>query len=181
MKVRNPARVAFALSAILVGAVVTDALAADVPKRKPGLWEIKQSMQGMPAGAPTPPPMQQCIDEKTDDLLQQRAQNDMKSACPQNEIKRDGDRVILHSVCKMDKTTITSDGTLTGNFDSAYRGTMKVKYDPPMQGMSEMTMNMEGRWLGPCKADMKPGDVMFNGKKFNPMQMQGQNPNKPAK
>jgi hypothetical protein len=46
-------------------ATVVAAASFDPPKRKSGLWEIKVSSdysKGMPA-------MQQCIDEKTDDLL----------------------------------------------------------------------------------------------------------------
>jgi len=46
-------------------ATVVAAASFDPPKRKSGLWEIKVSSdysKGMPA-------MQQCIDEKTDDLM----------------------------------------------------------------------------------------------------------------
>ena len=32
-----------------------------------------------------------------------------------------------------------------------------------MQGMSESNMTQEARWLGPCKAGQKPGDVIMPG------------------
>jgi hypothetical protein len=36
-----------------------------------------------------------------------------------------------------------------------------------------MTMTMEAKWLGPCAADQKPGDViMSNGVKINIPEMQ---------
>ena len=54
----------FLFATLLVASVVA-APSFDPPKRKSGLWEIKVSSQysrGVPA-------MQQCIDEKTDDLM----------------------------------------------------------------------------------------------------------------
>lgn len=170
------------LSAVLVltlalGGAAATALAADVPNRKPGLWEIKSSMQGVPADAL--PATQQCIDERTDVLMQQRA--GQSGACQQMDIKRDGERTTIHSVCTHDRITATTDATFIGSFDSSYRGNIKVKYEPPMQGISESAMTLEARWLGPCKPGQKPGDVMINGMKFNPAQMGGPPPKMPAR
>ena len=40
----------------------------DMPNRKPGLWEIKMQIPDMPQAMSS----QHCIDEKTDNLLQQQ-------------------------------------------------------------------------------------------------------------
>lgn len=174
MRFRRKLSAVLVLASALAGAVAT-VLAADIPNRKPGLWEIKTSMQGMPAGVI--PPTQQCIDEKTDVLMQQRA--GQSGACQQMDLKRDGERTTIHSVCKHDQGTATTDATFIGSFDSSYSGNIKVKYEPPMQGISESTMTLEARWLGPCKPGQKPGDVMINGMKFNPAQMGGPRPKMP--
>jgi hypothetical protein len=132
------------------------ALAADMPKRKAGLWEINMHMEGMPNMGP----MQQCIDQNTDNLMQQKAK-DHKQDCSVMESNTSGSKVTIHSVCKIEGSTATTDGVFDGAFDSGYRGTMKTRFTPPLQGMSESNMTQEARWLGPCKAGQKPGDVIM--------------------
>ncbi|MGE5027265.1 MAG: DUF3617 domain-containing protein [Betaproteobacteria bacterium] len=132
------------------------ALAADTPKRKSGLWEINSQMEGMPSmGA-----MQQCIDQNTDDLMQQQAKKE-KTDCSVMEAKPQGNKMTMHSVCKFGGTTATTDAVFTGSFDTAYKGEMKTRYSPPMHGMSETKMTMEAKWLGPCKSGQKPGDIIM--------------------
>jgi hypothetical protein len=143
------------------------ALASEAPKRKSGLWEINSQMEGMPnMGA-----IQQCIDQKTDDLMQQRAQK-AKPDCSVMDIKQQGSKVTMHSVCKFERTTATTDAVFTGAFDSAYKGDMKTRYSPPMHGMSETKMAVEAKWLGPCKPGQKAGDVIMpNMKNMNVNEM----------
>lgn len=151
------------LAGLAAAALVGGALAADMPKRKSGLWEINTQMEGMPnAGA-----MQQCIDQNTDDLIQQQAKKE-KTDCSVMEVKPQGNKVATHSVCKFGGTTATTDAVFTGAFDSAYKGDMKTRYSPPMHGMSETKMTLEAKWLGPCKPGQKPGDlIMPNMKAVN--------------
>lgn len=159
------------LFSLLLGLVATSlaggALATDTPKRKSGLWEISTHMEGMPSmGA-----MQQCIDQNTDNLMQQRAQKE-KPNCSVMDAKQQGNKFTMHSVCKFDNTTVTTDAVFVGAFDSAYKGDMRTRYSPPMHGMSESKIAMEAKWLGPCKAGQKPGDVIMpnmNGMNLNEM------------
>lgn len=149
---RLPKRLTLGLIAL---ALAGSALSADMPKRKAGLWEISTHMEGMPSmGA-----IQQCIDQNTDNMLQQQAQKE--SSCSVMEIKPQGNRIVVHSVCKMDGTTATTDGVFTGSFDSSYKSEMKIRYSPPMHGMSEAKMSQEARWLGACKPGQKPGDIVM--------------------
>jgi hypothetical protein len=144
------------LLALAGASLVGSALAADTPKRKTGLWEINTQMEGMPSvGA-----MQQCIDKNTDDVMQQRAKKE-KPDCSVMDVKPQGNKVTLHSVCKFEGTTATTDAVFIGAFDSAYKGDMKIRYNPPMHGVSESKMSMEAKWLGPCKLGQKPGDVIM--------------------
>jgi len=144
------------LSLIILGLAAGVASAADAPRRKPGLWEITMQMDGAPPmGA-----MQQCIDQNTDNLMQQQA-GQKKPDCSVMDVKSSGNKVTIHSVCKMEGSTATTDGVFEGSFDSNYKGTMKTRFNPPMHGTSESNMTQQARWLGPCKAGQKPGDVIM--------------------
>ena len=151
------------LLGLAAAALAGGALAADTPKRKSGLWEINTQMEGMPSmGA-----MQQCIDQNTDDLMQQSAKKE-KIDCSVMDVKPQGNKLTMHSVCKFEGTTATTDAVFIGAFDSAYKGDMKTRYNPPMHGISESKMTMEAKWLGPCKSGQKPGDVIMpNMKNMN--------------
>jgi len=145
------------------------AVAADAPARKSGLWEITTSMAGPHAMSQT---MQQCVDEKTDKLTENAGMQEARQNCSKNDIRREGSKVVTESVCKFEGTTATTRGEFTGDFASNYRGDIRSSYNPPMQGMKDMQMTIAAKWLGPCKAGMKPGDVMMpGGMKFNAAEM----------
>ena len=144
--------------------------AADAPQRKSGLWEITNTMGG---SHPMSNTMQQCVDAKTDKLTEQGGQHGAEKQCSKNDIKRDGNKVVSDSVCKVDKTTVTTHAEFSGDFGSNYRGDIKSAYNPPMNGMKDMQMTLTAKWLGPCKPGQKPGDiVMPGGMKFNPQDYQ---------
>lgn len=141
---------------VSTAAFTVGALAADLPKRKPGLWEITIQATGMPGMGP----MQQCIDQNTDNLMQQRAKQG-KTDCSVMDVKPSGNTVTIHSVCKFEGTTATTDAIFSGTFDANYRGEMTTRFNPPMQGISESKMTHQAKWLGPCKPSQKPGDVIM--------------------
>jgi len=138
---------------------------ADFPRRKAGLWEMKTT--GGPIGAQT---IQQCIDAGTDDLL--RTRSNEGQTCSKPVVERSGSRYRVRSSCDNQGIRSTIDGQYTMSRDTEYTGDMKMTFDPPMSGVSEMNMKMDGRWLGPCKAGMKPGDIVMEGMPpLNPLQM----------
>ena len=131
----------------------------DMPVRKPGLWEIKMQVPGMPQ----PVTSQQCIDEKTDDLLQQRGEAQAKQQCSKNALRREGDRVIIDSVCTFDGTTATTAAVFSGDFSRSFHGEINTSYSPPLHGMQSSKQTLEAKWLGACKPGQKPGDVIMPG------------------
>jgi len=142
---------------VLTALFVAQSQAADVPKRKSGLWEMKTQMVGLPSQGP----MQMCVDQASDNVMQERAKE--KSNCPVMDVSRSGGKIVIHAVCKHEGTTSTTDAVMTGDFESNYRNDMTISYAPPQHGMSSMKMTQEARWLGPCKAGQKPGDIIMPG------------------
>ena len=149
---------AAALAALLFSQAVAAGL-ADMPKRKSGLWDVKSQMEGKPVHQG----FQVCIDANTDDVMRARA-GKAQPQCSVMDVKRQGGKVLVHSVCQIERTTATTDAVITGSFESGYRNDMTVRYDPPMMGMGTVKMTSEGKWLGPCKPGQKPGDVIMAGR-----------------
>jgi hypothetical protein len=139
-----------------IGYGVAAAAAADAPQRKSGLWEMKMSGGQMPGGMT----VQQCVDQKSDDISKMQ---EPKSNCTKNVVRREGDKIVAESVCKMEGTTATTRTVFSGKFDSAYKGDIKSTYDPPLHGMREASSTIEAKWLGQCRAGQKPGDVIMPG------------------
>lgn len=151
-----------ALPCLLLGLVTASAaLSAEMPKRKPGLWEIHTHIDKMPSG----PPIQMCIDQSSDNLMQQRSKE--KSSCGVPDIKKTSGGTTIHTVCHTEDSTMTIDAVYTGSFDTGYQSDMKMRYTPPLHGMSETHMVQEAKWLSACKPGQKPGDVVMHNSNFN--------------
>jgi hypothetical protein len=136
--------------------------AVDLPKRKSGLWEISTSQTGGPAG----PIAQMCIDEKTDDLTRQLAAG--AASCSKQDIRHEGDRYVAESICRIGDATATTRTVISGNFASTYQADIEAKYSPPLMGMSEGRSMVNARWLGPCRAGQRAGDITLpNGTVIN--------------
>lgn len=169
----------FLRAAALAGGALTlagAAFALDYPPRKPGLWEMSISQ----AGATTPPhTVQQCIDAATDSAMREMGQGLSKEMCSKKDLRSEGGKLVVDSVCKIGASTSTSHAVVTGDFGSAYHMESKSTYSPPLMGKTEATTIVDTRWVGPCKPDQKPGDMMMgNGMKMNVMDMMGAQPKK---
>lgn len=150
----------FALFVVLIFApTVAAAASMDAPKRKSGLWEVTVSRPQMKGGHT----IQECVDQKSDDLMKSDKSGMEKMSCSKNEVRKEGDRIISESVCKMDGSTATTRAVFSGRFDSAYKADIKSTYEPPMHGMRESSAVIEAKWLGACKPGQKPGDISMPG------------------
>ena len=149
---------------ILTVACAGPAAALDLPARKPGLWEIKMMLEDSKMA---PPAMQQCIDAATDKLLQEKFSVGQE-ACSKHDVSRSGGTIIIDATCKFGDTPTTTHAVFEGDFDSAYT----AKISTTLGGGVKRDMTMQARWLGPCKADQKPGDIeMPGGMKMNILDM----------
>jgi Protein of unknown function (DUF3617) len=146
-------------------ALAVPAAAADLPLRKSGLWDIKLSFEGRPITQS----FQQCIDPETDAIMQSSASNLGSQACAKRDIVKAGDKMTIDSVCTVAGQNATSHAEVTGSFDSAYTMTVASKTDA-----GAINMTIAGKWLGPCEAGQKPGDLILpGGMKINLRDMAG--------
>ena len=130
------------LAALLAAA---PAAAQETPKRKSGIWELKMSS----AMLPKPMVTQQCVTESTDDMA--RPAPGSTRDCTRPVISRQGTTTVVETDCKVEGSTARTRAVLTGDFASAYKADITINYTPPLQGMGEQKMAVEGRWVGPCK------------------------------
>jgi hypothetical protein len=159
----------FAATVALLGLIYSlPASAAELPARKPGLWEVRTTIDNSNSQARV---VKQCIDAATDQMLQSNAGPFAASACPERDVKRSENSMTIDSRCTVGGKPATAHSVATGNFDSQY--TMTVTSQSEELPGGKMTMTMEAKWLGPCAADQKPGDViMNNGVKINIPELQ---------
>ena len=131
------------------------AAAADFPARKPGLWEMKMSFESRTPSQS----VQQCIDAATDLMMQSSASNIGSQNCSKRDVVKSGDTTTIDSVCSVAGHNATSHAVVTGSFDSAYSMNVTSKSDVG----PGINMTIAAKWLGPCQADQKPGDLILPG------------------
>jgi Protein of unknown function (DUF3617) len=143
---------------------VTAASAAELPSRRAGLWSMSMKT---PDGRTVS--MQQCVDAKTDAALQSMGGGLAQRACSKRAIQRSGDTITIDSVCAIAGRTQTGHTVITGNFNAGYTMVLTIQ----AERMPTRTTTMAAKWMGPCAAGQKPGDViMANGRTINILQMQ---------
>ncbi len=156
---------------LLASLPAPDARAVDMPVRKAGLWELKMLRTGSPLPEMT---MQHCTDETTDKAMTDAASPMAKEMCSKQDLQKTATGYVGDSVCKVGAMSITSHSETTGDFNSAY--TVKSTSHSeggPSGAPRETTTTIEAKWLGACKPDQKPGDiVMPGGFKMNVKDMQ---------
>ena len=170
-------RQAVLLLVLLLGG--TQVLAADLPQRKSGLWELKvQSFR-----RETVRTMQMCVDQKTDNAFRQLVELRRHESCKKVTVRREGNKQLVDAECKLCGTqeAAKTHAVITGSLDSQYTVESTTTFDQPIHNQSEGTAKIEARWTGPCQPDQKPGDVLLaNGTKFNIDEVQNTSP-KPIK
>ena len=136
---------------------VSAAGAVELPVRKAGLWEMKV----LRAGSPTPEmTMQQCTDETTDKDMSTAMSPMGKEMCSKQDIQKTATGYVTDSICGIAGVTIASHAEITGDFNSAYTVKSTTRSERGPVGGTTM---IEAKWLGACKADQKPGDIMMPG------------------
>jgi hypothetical protein len=163
--------VAWWLGAALMAAltafwVTAEARAVELPVRKAGLWEMKLLRTGSAVPQMT---MQHCTDATTDKDMATAASPMSKEVCSKRDLQQTAGGYVMDSVCSVAGISMTTHSEITGDFNSAYTVKTATHSDRGVGGLPKDTATtIEAKWLGVCKADQKPGDiVMPGGFKFN--------------
>jgi Protein of unknown function (DUF3617) len=154
-------------------AFVPHASALDMPARKAGLWELHMDLgiANLPVRV-----MKHCIDAATDKLMNAQYGGAGQN-CSRQDVAKSGATMTIDAVCEFGGATVTSHSVVSGSFDSAYTVdvTSTRAGGPPRPGMpptGSTHMKIAAKWLGPCEAGQKPGDILMpNGMKMNILDM----------
>ena len=140
------------------------AVAVELPVRKAGLWEMKVVSTGSPEMT-----MQQCTDETTDKDMSTAFSPMAKEMCSKQDIQKTATGYVTDSVCGVAGITVKSRAEITGDFNSAYTVKSTSQSEGGMAGAPrDNSSTIEAKWVGACKADQKPGDmIMPGGMKMN--------------
>jgi hypothetical protein len=135
--------------------------AVELPVRKAGLWDMKVLRTGSPAPDMT---MQHCTDETTDKEMSTAFSPMTREICSKQDIQKTATGYVTDSVCNMMGMTMTSHSEITGDFNSAYTVKSTAHRDRGPDGAPrDSTTIIEAKWLGACKSDQKPGDIVMPG------------------
>jgi hypothetical protein len=151
----------------LAGAALAQDIPANMPKRKPGLWEMQTSGMG---GQPQTTKI--CLDAETDTAMYKMGTQMSGQMCSKFNVDVQGSKVVTDTACKIQTpngdVNMTSHSETTYQGDTSYATQGHIKYDPAIMGHAEMAVTSTGHWVGQCAAGQKPGDmVMPNGQTFN--------------
>lgn len=158
----------------MASVVLAQDIPANMPKRKPGLWDMQTSGMG---GQPQTTKF--CLDADTDTAMYKMGTHMSGQMCSKFKIDVQGsNKVVTDAVCKINTpngaVNMTSHSETTYQGDSAYSTQGHITYDPAIMGHADMIVTSTGRWVGQCAAGQKPGDmIMANGQTLNIKDMPG--------
>jgi hypothetical protein len=148
-------------SCLLVMLPALEARAVELPVRKAGLWEMKIVRTGSPLPGMT---MQHCTDETTDKEMSTSFSPMAKEVCSKRDIAKTATGYVSDSVCSAGGMSMTSHSDITGDFNSAYTVKSTSHSERGPSGLPrDSTTTIEAKWLGACKSDQKPGDIVMPG------------------
>ena len=174
-------RTGFAIAAaVICVSAATSVQASDFPARRAGLWNVTINMEN----AKLPPQTNKmCIDAASDAKLMKLGLASKQADCTAMNISGSGNVRTVDSVCHFNGGTQKNHVQMTYVGDGAYHMDMRSQFSPPIAGKTESHIVQDAKWVGPCPAGMKPGDMMINGMKINmlgamdrPVPTPGKNP-----
>jgi hypothetical protein len=151
----------------------TLASAVDYPTRKAGLWELTMTMTSGRTMT-----MSQCTDPSIDKDMIASANPDMQQTCTRGELQKSATGYASDATCKFGAMTSVSHTEVSGDFNVAYTVNVTGHNSGGPAGMpADTSMTIAARWVGPCKPDQAPGDMMMpGGVKMNVKDMQKMRP-----
>ena len=152
---------------VVTAAAASLAIAQDYPKMKSGQWEMTTTSAKAGAGAP-PSKSTMCTDDALQKEMISMGAGMRRDMCTKNEFKRDGSKITMSSECKIGESKVVSKAVMTLSGDTGYKTQVSSAFDPPFMGMKDSQTTLEGKYVGPCRDGMVPGDFITpGGQKIN--------------
>jgi len=151
--------------AIACIALAGASFAQEYPKLKSGQWDlaiVTKARDGQPQKSTM------CVDDALQREMMSMGAGMSREMCTKNEFKRDGARFVGNAECKIGESKIISRSVMTLTGDTAYHTEINATYEPPFMGMKDSQTVLDGKYTGPCRDGMTPGDFVGpQGQKFN--------------
>jgi hypothetical protein len=139
-------RIVIGITLIGLCATLAHAETAELPKRKPGHWEITTVSEAI--GKTT---VEACVG-KDDNIAIPADSGD----CSVPKVTPAGSEVIVDVVCKKPFGRQIMSTAFGGDFNSRYHAIMKMTFDPP-EGYPTMGVTIDGKYIGPdCPVTASP-------------------------
>jgi hypothetical protein len=137
------------LTALFAVVAAAQAQPAGMPGRRAGLWETSMSGAGMPGPGMK---MRQCVTPASERGFSPFAAGPGRGEpdaahCSKRETHRTANGWAFESVCTQGGRTVTTTGTLTGDFQTHYRLDLTSNGDG-----APRRMTMDNSYIGPCPA-----------------------------
>ncbi len=136
------------------------AVALDLPPHKPGLWEMKLVQGGGRHASELA--LQRCTDASTDQFVTALVGGLAAEACSKQDVRTVGDKIVIDSVCKAGTASTNAHAEITGSFESGYTLTVSTR-EASQSRATPRQIVVDSKWLGPCTARQKPGDIILPG------------------
>ena len=142
-------------------AMTVPAGAEELPVRKAGLWEMKIVKTGSQLPDLT---MQHCTDPTTDKEMSDSVSPLAKQICSKRDIQKTATGYVSDSVCTVAGVAMTTHADIVGDFNSWDTVTSTSHSDKGPTGKPLDTITkIEAKYVGACKPDQKPGDIVMPG------------------
>jgi hypothetical protein len=108
--------------------------------------------------------MQHCTDPTTDKEMSDSVSPLAKQICSKRDIQKTATGYVSDSVCTVAGVSMTSHADIVGDFNSGYTVTSTSHSDKGPTGKPlDTTTKIEAKYVGACKPDQKPGDIVMPG------------------
>lgn len=131
------------------------------PVRRAGLWLGTVQMGGVTA------PTRSCVDPSTDQRVAEYGDQTLARLGDKVMLDINGRIIHVTTVSSVGDHVLTTQQTLEFKSDTEITGSGRSMIDPPTAQMAVADTTSEQHWVGPCPANMRPGDIISNGHRHN--------------
>jgi hypothetical protein len=144
----------------------------NLPTRRAGLWEIRMVDE---SGRTPPQVMHQCIDAKTDQVMNAFSGGIGAEMCAKQDVRKVGSTLVIDAECNVGPMRSTSQSVVSGDFNSNYMVQMTTKVEGLPAAAAAIAggkRTIQAKYVGACRKDQRPGDVvMSDGKTMNVLEL----------